>query len=128
MIQVSGGSQSFNAVDTLRLLGRWMRMVTIPNRSSIAMTYQDFDEAAGRMTPSSYYDRIVDVMEELVRFTILLHPHARQFVDRIPSARPRDRTWIDRRSTPMQLWQTETSADGAILQSARCQIPWSTPR
>ena len=81
VMQVSGGSQSFNAVNTLRLLGRWMRMVTIPNQSSIAMAYKEFDEA-GRMKPSSYYDRIVDVMEELVRFTILLRPHAAQLVDR----------------------------------------------
>jgi arsenic resistance protein ArsH len=81
VMQVSGGSQSFNAVNALRLLGRWMRMVTIPNQSSVAMAYQEFD-AAGRMRPSAYYDRIVDVMEELVRITILLRPHAAQLVDR----------------------------------------------
>lgn len=81
VMQVSGGSQSFNAVNTLRLLGRWMRMVTIPNQSSVAMAYKEFDEA-GRMSPSSYYDRIVDVMEELVRFTVLVRPHADQLVDR----------------------------------------------
>jgi arsenic resistance protein ArsH len=81
VMQVSGGSQSFNAVNTLRLLGRWMRMFTIPNQSSVAMAYKEFDEA-GRMKPSSYYDRIVDVMEELVRFTVLLRPHAEQLVDR----------------------------------------------
>ncbi|MCG2840431.1 arsenical resistance protein ArsH [Sandaracinobacter sp. RS1-74] len=81
VMQVSGGSQSFNAVNTLRLLGRWMRMVTIPNQSSVAMAYKEFDED-GRMKPSAYYDRIVDVMEELVRFTILLRPHAGQLVDR----------------------------------------------
>ena len=81
VMQVSGGSQSFNAVNTLRLLGRWMRMFTIPNQSSVAMAYKEFDEA-GRMKPSSYYDRIVDVMEELVRFTVLLRPHATQLVER----------------------------------------------
>lgn len=81
VMQVSGGSQSFNAVNTLRLLGRWMRMFTIPNQSSVAMAYKEFDEA-GRMKPSSYYDRIVDMMEELVRFTVLLRPHATQLVDR----------------------------------------------
>ena len=81
VMQVSGGSQSFNAVNTLRLLGRWMRMFTIPNQSSIAMAYKEFDEA-GRMKPSSYYDRMVDVMEELVRITILMRPHTRQLVDR----------------------------------------------
>lgn len=81
VMQVSGGSQSFNAVNTLRLLGRWMRMITIPNQSSIAMAWQEFD-AAGRLKPSSYYDRIVDVMEELVRFTVLTRGHAAQLVDR----------------------------------------------
>ena len=81
VMQVSGGSQSFNAVNTLRLLGRWMRMFTIPNQSSVAMAYKEFDEA-GRMKPSSYYDRIVDVMEELVRFTVLMRPHTAQLVDR----------------------------------------------
>jgi arsenic resistance protein ArsH len=81
VMQVSGGSQSFNAVNTLRLLGRWMRMFTIPNQSSVAMAYKEFDEA-GRMKASSYYDRIVDVMEELVRFTVLMRPHAQQLVDR----------------------------------------------
>lgn len=81
VMQVSGGSQSFNTVNTLRLLGRWMRMFTIPNQSSVAMAYKEFDDA-GRMLPSSYYDRIVDVMEELVRFTVLLRPHKAQLVDR----------------------------------------------
>ncbi|PZP56948.1 MAG: arsenical resistance protein ArsH [Micavibrio aeruginosavorus] len=81
VMQVSGGSQSFNAVNTLRLLGRWMRMVTIPNQSSVAKAFEEFDEQ-GRMKPSSYYDRIVDVMEELVRFTILLRPHSETLVDR----------------------------------------------
>ncbi|HML27680.1 MAG TPA: arsenical resistance protein ArsH [Hyphomicrobium sp.] len=81
VMQVSGGSQSFNAVNTLRLLGRWMRMFTIPNQSSVAKAFEEFDEA-GRMKPSSYYDRIVDVMEELVRCTVLLRPHATQLVDR----------------------------------------------
>ena len=81
VMQVSGGSQSFNAVNTLRLLGRWMRMFTIPNQSSVAKAWGEFDDD-GRMKPSSYYDRIVDVMEELVRFTVLLRPHAVQLVDR----------------------------------------------
>ncbi|HET8899859.1 MAG TPA: arsenical resistance protein ArsH [Rhodanobacteraceae bacterium] len=81
VMQVSGGSQSFNAVNTLRLLGRWMRMFTIPNQSSVAKAWQEFDEA-GRMRSSSYYERIVDVMEELVRFTVLLRPHAAQLTDR----------------------------------------------
>ncbi|RYG87572.1 MAG: arsenical resistance protein ArsH [Alphaproteobacteria bacterium] len=81
VMQVSGGSQSFNAVNTLRLLGRWMRMITIPNQSSVAKAFTEFDDV-GRMKPSAYYDRIVDVMEELIRFTILTRPHATQLVDR----------------------------------------------
>lgn len=81
VMQVSAGSQSFNSINTLRVLGRWMRMFTIPNQSSVAMAYKEFDEA-GRMLPSSYYDRIVDVVEELVRFTVLLRPHADQLVNR----------------------------------------------
>ena len=81
VMQVSGGSQSFNAVNTLRLLGRWMRMFTIPNQSSVAMAYKEFDDA-GRMRPSAYYDRIVDVMEELLRMTVLLRPHVNALTDR----------------------------------------------
>ena len=88
VMQVSGGSQSFNAVNTLRLLGRWMRMLTVPNQSSVAMAYKEFDEA-GRMKPSSYYDRIVDVMEELVRVTVLTRPHAVQLVDRYSERKAR---------------------------------------
>jgi len=94
VMQVCGGSQSFNAVNTLRLLGRWMRMFTIPNQSSVAKAFDEFDEA-GRMRPSSYYDRIVDVMEELVRFTVLLRPHVEQLVDRY-SERREAGTPIDR--------------------------------
>ena len=81
VMQVSAGSQSFNSVNTLRILGRWMRMVVIPNQSSVAKAYQEFDQA-GRMKPSDYYARIVDVMEELVRFTILLRPHTAALTDR----------------------------------------------
>jgi len=86
VMQVSGGSQSFNAVNSLRLLGRWMRMVTIPNQSSIPKAFQECDDQ-GRMEPSALYDRIVDVMEELVRFTVLLRPHAQQMVDRYSERR-----------------------------------------
>jgi arsenic resistance protein ArsH len=70
VMQVSGGSQSFNAVNQMRILGRWMRMVTIPNQSSVAKAWQEFEDD-GRMKPSSFYDRVVDVMEELVKFTLI---------------------------------------------------------
>jgi arsenic resistance protein ArsH len=86
VMQVSGGSQSFNAVNGLRLLGRWMRMITIPNQSSVAKAWQEFDEA-GRMKPSAYYDRIVDVMEELVKFTLLTRDRSDYLVDRYSERR-----------------------------------------
>lgn len=81
VMQVSGGSQSFNAVNTLRLLGRWMRMITIPNQSSVAKAYQEFDEQ-DRMKPSPYYERVVDVMEELMKFTLLTRDISGYLTDR----------------------------------------------
>jgi len=81
VMQVSGGSQSFNAVNALRVLGRWMRMVTIPNQSSVAKAFQEFDDA-GRMKPSPYYDRVVDVMEELIKFTLLVRDRSDYLTDR----------------------------------------------
>lgn len=81
VMQVSGGSQSFNAVNQMRILGRWMRLITIPNQSSVPKAYQEFDEA-GRMRPSPLYDRIVDVMEELMKFTLLTRDRSDYLVDR----------------------------------------------
>jgi len=81
VMQVSGGSQSFNAVNQMRVLGRWMRMITIPNQSSVAKAFQEFDDD-GRMKPSPYYDRVVDVVEELVKFTLLTRERADYLVDR----------------------------------------------
>ncbi|WGL17142.1 arsenical resistance protein ArsH [Microbulbifer bruguierae] len=81
VMQVCGGSQSFNAVNQMRILGRWMRMVTIPNQSSVPKAWLEFDEQ-DRMKPSSFYDRIVDVMEELMKFTFLLKDKRDYFTDR----------------------------------------------
>ena len=81
VMQVCGGSQSFNAVNQMRILGRWMRMFTIPNQSSVAKAWQEFDEN-GRMKPSSWYDRIVDVTEELFKITLLLKGHKDYLADR----------------------------------------------
>jgi arsenic resistance protein ArsH len=80
-MQVCGGSQSFNAVNQMRILGRWMRMLTIPNQSSVAKAFAEFDED-GRMKPSSFYDRVVDVMEELYKFTLLTRGIGEYLTDR----------------------------------------------
>jgi arsenic resistance protein ArsH len=95
VMQVCGGSQSFNVVNTLRLLGRWMRMFTIPNQSSVPMAYKEFDED-GRMKPSAYYDRVVDVMEELVKFTLLTRGRVDYLTDRYSERNERARKAIDR--------------------------------
>jgi len=81
VMQVCGGSQSFNTVNQLRVLGRWMRMLTIPNQSSVPKAFMEFDDA-GRMKPSAYYDRVVDVMEELMKFTLLVRGREEFLVDR----------------------------------------------
>jgi arsenic resistance protein ArsH len=86
VMQVSGGSQSFNAVNQLRVLGRWMRLITIPNQSSVPKAYMEFDEH-DRMKPSSFYDRIVDVMEELTKFTLLTRDCSGYLVDRYSERR-----------------------------------------
>lgn len=86
LMQVCGGSQSFNAVNQMRILGRWMRCLTIPNQSSVPKAFQQFD-ADDRMLPSPYYDRMVDVMEELVKFTLLTRDVAPYLVDRYSERR-----------------------------------------
>jgi arsenic resistance protein ArsH len=86
VMEVSGGSQSFNAVNQMRVLGRWMRMITIPNQSSVAKAFLEFDDD-GRMKPSSYYERVVDVMEELVKFTLLTRDCVDYLVDRYSERR-----------------------------------------
>ncbi|MBU2979788.1 arsenical resistance protein ArsH [Alteromonas sp. C1M14] len=81
VMQVCGGSQSFNTVNQMRVLGRWMRMVTIPNQSSVPKAFLEFNEE-GRMIPSPFYNRIVDVLEELMKFTLLLRDNKEYLVDR----------------------------------------------
>jgi len=94
VMQVCGGSQSFNVVNTLRLLGRWMRMFTIPNQSSVPMAYKEFDEE-GRMRASAYYDRMVDVMEELFKMTLLMRGRADYLTDRYSERNERAMKAID---------------------------------
>ena len=86
VMQVNGGSQSFNVVNSLRVLGRWMRMITIPNQSSVAKAYNEFHED-GRMKDSPYRDRVVDVMEELYKFTLMTRDHRDFLVDRYSERR-----------------------------------------
>ncbi|MYN16870.1 arsenical resistance protein ArsH [Rugamonas sp. FT107W] len=95
VMQVCGGSQSFNVVNTLRLLGRWMRMFTIPNQSSVPMAYKEFDDA-GRMRPSGYYERVVDVMEELFKMTLLLRGRTDYLTDRYSERNERSVKAINR--------------------------------
>ncbi|KVK49956.1 NADPH-dependent FMN reductase [Agrobacterium sp. TS43] len=95
VMQVSGGSQSFNALNQMRVLGRWMRMITIPNQSSVAKAWQEFDED-GRMKPSAYYDRVVDVCEELVKFTLLTRDASDYLTDRY-SERKEDAAKLEQR-------------------------------
>ena len=95
VMQVEGGSQSFNAVNQLRVLGRWMRMITIPNQSSVAKAFLEFDDN-DRMKPSGFYDRIVDVMEELVKFTLLTRDRADYLVDRYSERKESGEQLIER--------------------------------
>jgi len=81
VMQVSGGSQSFNAINQMRILGRWMRMITIPNQSSVAKAFLEFDDN-DRMKPSGYYNRVVDVLEELMKFTLLTRDNSDYLTDR----------------------------------------------
>ena len=80
VMQVCGGSQSFNTVNQLRILGRWMRLITIPNQSSVAKAWDEFE--GGRMKPSPYYNRIVDVMQELAQFTVMTRGRNAMLTDR----------------------------------------------
>jgi arsenic resistance protein ArsH len=106
VMQVCGGSQSFNAVNQLRVLGRWMRLITIPNQSSVAKAWAEFD-GEGRMKPSAYHDRIVDVMEELVKFTLLTRDRAGYLVDR----------YSERKESAAALTARVGGAGGAIAAS-----------
>lgn len=95
VMQVCGRSQSFNVVNTLHLLGRWMRMFTIPDQSSVPMAYEEFHDE-GRMKPSAYYDRVVDVMEELFKITLLMRGRTDYLTDRYSERNERALKSIDR--------------------------------
>lgn len=102
VMQVSGGSQSFNAVNAMRLLGRWMRMVTVPNQSSIPKAFQEFDEA-GRLKPGAYYDRVVDVCEALFKFTLMVRERVDYLVDRYSERKERAPEGWDRIGVSMEI-------------------------
>ena len=123
--QVSGGSQSFNTVNSLRILGRWMRMFAIPNQSSIPMAYKQFTDAAdpaadrepsleaeggSRLLPSSNRDRVVDCMEEFVKYTIVMRPHFELFGDRYSERTPRKAREQHKRDTDLKLEAEAASA------------------
>jgi len=61
-------------------------MVTIPNQSSVPKAWQEFD-GDGRMKPSPYYDRVVDVMEELYKFTLLVRDRSDYLTNRYSERR-----------------------------------------
>lgn len=112
VMQVSGGSQSFNAVNGLRVLGRWMRMVTIPNQSSVAKAYQEFDDN-DRMKPSPYYDRLVDVMEELYKFTLVVRDRSDYLTSRYSERK--ESMPLDARALATAAMAHETPAEQAVL-------------
>ncbi|MGH1470776.1 MAG: arsenical resistance protein ArsH [Cellvibrionaceae bacterium] len=99
VMQVNGGSQSFNAVNQMRVLGRWMRMFTIPNQSSVAKAWLEFDDN-DRMKPSAFYDRVVDVMEELIKFTLLLRDKKEYLVERYSERKETAQELLNRINTP----------------------------
>lgn len=110
LLQVNGGSQSFNTVNTLRVLGRWMRMFVVPNQSSVPKAWTEFDEA-GRMLPSGLRDRVVDVAEELYKFTLLLRGETAFLVDRFSERQ-------EKREKGRLLTQAEKEAEKAAKDSA----------
>jgi arsenic resistance protein ArsH len=118
VMQVCGGSQSFNVVNTLRVLGRWMRMVTIPNQSSVAKAWQEFDEH-GRMKPSSFYDRVVDVMEELFKFTLMVRDRSDYLASRYSERKGA--------AAAAMLAQAAGGAEGSVVPAASAAAT-STPR
>ncbi|MGC1547790.1 MAG: arsenical resistance protein ArsH [Rhodanobacter sp.] len=118
VMQVCGGSQSFNVVNALRVLGRWMRMVTIPNQSSVAKAWQEFDDA-GRMKPSPYYDRVVDVMEELFKFTLMVRDRSDYLVDRYSERKGA----IEARALSVASGVLEATTAGAMTDEVTANMP-----
>ena len=106
VLEVSGRSQSFNVINQLRVLGRWMRMLAIPNQSSISKAFTEFDDDR-RMKPSAYYERVVDVMEELVKFTPLTRDVALRLVDRYSERRAKCGADLEARKPAQPLMQTQ---------------------
>ena len=122
-MQVNGGSQSFNVVNHLRTLGRWMRMVTIPNQSSVPKAWTEFDDC-GRMKASSYRERVVDVAEELYKFTILLRDHSDILVDRFS-----ERDEVKRKGRLLSQAEKEAAKTAAIANATlpACDITEAVP-
>ncbi len=116
VMQVSGGSQSFNAINQMRVLGRWMRMITIPNQSSVAKAFEQFGDT-GRMKPSAYYDRVVDVMEELMKFTLLTRNASAYLTNRYSERKESAAQATARRRVKSAL--TGPSASAQTVQRAR---------
>ena len=121
IIQVNGGSQSFNAVNSLRILGRWMRMFCIPNQSSLPKAYTQFTDEGdetSRLLPSGNRDRLVDCMEEFVKYTIVMRPRFELFGDRFSERKER--------RTKLESQAEAEEADNAVTASLdhRIQSAW----
>lgn len=70
-------------------------MFVIPNQSSLPMAWKNFEDEGGdgsgkaRLLPSGNRERLVDCMEEFVKYTILMKPHFETFGDRFSERKER---------------------------------------